>query len=144
MLEPTRCLSTLRPSGTRSSSMTSPAISVRRCVWWPLMPDKPRKAGNVTSTEKAGDRPFFLWNGRKKPTAAEPGEILFTSMDHDGVKEGICQRSTGRTGRPADHSGHRFPEELARKEDFRDIYVGKANAALAASVFTSVKFQFPN
>ena len=52
----TRCLSTLRPSGTRSSSMTSPAISVRRYVWWPLMPDKPRKAGNVTSTEE-GWRP---------------------------------------------------------------------------------------
>lgn len=74
----------LRPSGTRSSSMTSPAISVRRYVWWPLMPDKPRKAGNVTSTEEGWRPTVSLWNGRKKPTAAEPGKSCLPAWTTTG------------------------------------------------------------
>ena len=74
----------LRPSGTRSSSMTSPAISVRRYVWWPLMPDKPRKAGNVTLTEEDSRLTVSLWNGRKKPTAAEPGKSCLPAWTTTG------------------------------------------------------------
>ena len=77
-------VSTLRPSGTRSSSMTSPAISVRRYVWWPLMPDKPRKAGNVTSTEEDSRPTVSLWNGQKKPTAAEPGKSYLPAWTTTG------------------------------------------------------------
>ena len=62
----------------------SPAISVRRYVWWPLMPDKPRKAGNVTSTEEDWRPTVSLWNGRKKPTAAEPGKSCLPAWTTTG------------------------------------------------------------
>ena len=114
--------------------MTSPAISVRRYVWWPLMPDKPRKAGNVTSTEEdSTDR--FLMEWAEEANSRGAGEILFTSMDHDGVKEGYANEALAeladRLTIPVIASGG-----AGKKEDFRDAFtLGKANAALAASVF---------
>ena len=63
------------------------------------------------------------------------GEILFTSMDHDGVKEGYANEALAeladRLTIPVIASGG-----AGKKEDFRDAFtLGKANAALAASVF---------
>ena len=115
--------------------MTSPAISVRRYVWWPLMPDKPRKAGNVTLTEEDSRLTVSLWNGTEEANSRGAGEILFTSMDHDGVKEGYANEALAeladRLTIPVIASGG-----AGKKEDFRDAFtLGKANAALAASVF---------
>ncbi len=63
------------------------------------------------------------------------GEILFTSMDHDGVKEGFANEALARLSDSLSISiiasggaGH--------KEHFRDAFtIGHADAALAASVF---------
>lgn len=63
------------------------------------------------------------------------GEILFTSMNHDGVKEGyaneaLCQLSD-RLPIPIIASGG-----AGAREHFRDAFtIGHADAALAASVF---------
>lgn len=63
------------------------------------------------------------------------GEILFTSMDHDGVKAGFANEALAEMADlvsiPVIASGG-----AGAKEHFRDAFVkGKANAALAASVF---------
>ncbi|MDR1723090.1 MAG: imidazole glycerol phosphate synthase subunit HisF [Tannerella sp.] len=63
------------------------------------------------------------------------GEILFTSMDHDGVKEGYANETLAALADklhiPVIASGG-----AGKKEHFRDAFLlGKADAALAASVF---------
>lgn len=63
------------------------------------------------------------------------GEILFTSMDHDGVKQGFANDAlaqlTDKLSIPVIASGG-----AGTKEHFLDVFVkGKADAALAASVF---------
>jgi cyclase len=63
------------------------------------------------------------------------GEILFTSMDHDGVKTGYANEALARLADdlniPIIASGG-----AGKKEHFRDAFLqGKADAALAASVF---------
>ena len=63
------------------------------------------------------------------------GEILFTSMDHDGVKQGFANEAlamlAGALPIPVIASGG-----AGCREHFRDAFlVGKADAALAASVF---------
>lgn len=63
------------------------------------------------------------------------GEILFTSMDHDGVKEGFANEALAQLADmlpiPVIASGG-----AGKKEHFRDAFLkGKADAALAASVF---------
>ena len=63
------------------------------------------------------------------------GEILFTSMDHDGVKRGFAIEALARLADtlsiPIIASGG-----AGRKEHFRDVFtLGHADAALAASVF---------
>ena len=62
------------------------------------------------------------------------GEILFTSMNHDGVKEGYANETlamlSDRLSIPIIASGG-----AGKKEHFRDVFtLGKADAALAASV----------
>lgn len=63
------------------------------------------------------------------------GEILFTSMDHDGVKRGFAIEALARLADtlsiPIIASGG-----AGCKEHFRDVFtLGHADAALAASVF---------
>ena len=63
------------------------------------------------------------------------GEILFTSMDHDGVKQGFANDALSeladKLSIPVIASGG-----AGTKEHFLDVFVnGKADAALAASVF---------
>ena len=65
------------------------------------------------------------------------GEILFTSMDHDGVKNGFACEALARlsesVGIPVIASGG-----AGSMEHFRDAFTfGHADAALAASVFHS-------
>lgn len=63
------------------------------------------------------------------------GEILFTSMDHDGVKQGFANEALAQLANmlpiPVIASGG-----AGKKEHFKDAFLkGKADAALAASVF---------
>lgn len=63
------------------------------------------------------------------------GEILFTSMDHDGVKQGFANEALAQLADmlpiPVIASGG-----AGKKEHFRDAFtIGHADAALAASVF---------
>lgn len=77
----------------------------------------------------------FLMEWAEEANSRGAGEILFTSMDHDGVKEGYANEALAeladRLTIPVIASGG-----AGKKEDFRDAFtLGKANAALAASVF---------
>ena len=79
------------------------------------------------------DRGLFEW--AKEVADRGAGEILFTSMDHDGVKQGFANEALAKlseeVGIPVIASGG-----AGTKEHFRDAFtLGKADAALAASVF---------
>lgn len=71
------------------------------------------------------------------------GEILFTSMDHDGVKHGFACDALAELADsvkiPVIASGG-----AGKAEDFYDAFVkGKADAALAASVFHFGEIEIP-
>lgn len=79
------------------------------------------------------DRYLMEWAHEVNDRGA--GEILFTSMDHDGVKNGYANEALAELGDlltiPVIASGG-----AGRKEHFLDTFrLGKADAALAASVF---------
>jgi len=79
------------------------------------------------------DRNLFDW--AKEVNERGAGEILFTSMNHDGVKQGFACEALSRLASfltiPVIASGG-----AGRMEDFRDVFAeGHADAALAASVF---------
>lgn len=72
------------------------------------------------------------------------GEILFTSMDHDGVKQGFANEALAEIADavsiPVIASGG-----AGTMEHFRDAFtVGKADAALAASVFHFGEIAIPD
>lgn len=72
------------------------------------------------------------------------GEILFTSMDHDGVKQGFANKALAelseRVSIPVIASGG-----AGEKPHFKDAFVeGKADAALAASVFHFGEIRIPD
>lgn len=74
-------------------------------------------------------------NGPCEANDRGAGEILFTSMDHDGVKNGYANQALATLADelsiPIIASGG-----AGKKEHFRDAFtIGKADAALAASVF---------
>ncbi len=87
------------------------------------------------------DRELFEWACEAQERGA--GEILFTSMNHDGVKEGYANEAlatlSGRLSIPIIASGG-----AGSREHFRDAFLeGKADAALAASVFHFGEIKIP-
>ncbi len=79
------------------------------------------------------ERSLFDWAHEAAERGA--GEILFTSMNHDGVKTGYANEALARLADiltiPVIASGG-----AGAKEHFRDAFtLGKSDAALAASVF---------
>lgn len=93
--------------------------------------------GGRTPTEKT----LFDW--AKEGYNRGAGEILFTSMNHDGTKEGFANEALSRISRevriPLIASGG-----AGKAEDFRDAFKeGHADAALAASVFHYGEIKIP-
>lgn len=88
------------------------------------------------------ERGLFDWAREAADRGA--GEILFTSMDHDGVKQGFANEALARLADevpiPVIASGG-----AGAPEHFRDaLTVGKADAALAASVFHFGEIAIPD
>lgn len=79
------------------------------------------------------DRELFSWAKEVENRGA--GEILFTSMNHDGVKQGYANEALSKLSDilniPIIASGG-----AGNMDHFKDVFTeGKADAALAASVF---------
>lgn len=78
---------------------------------------------------------FSMFDWAKQVTDRGAGEILFTSMNHDGVKTGFAVEATKKIAEivpvPVIASGG-----AGTMEHFADVFNdGKADAALAASIF---------
>lgn len=87
------------------------------------------------------DKDLFQWTHEAQERGA--GEVLFTSMDHDGVKTGYANEALARLADslsiPVIASGG-----AGRMEHFCDAFLlGKADAALAASVFHFGEIHIP-
>ena len=85
---------------------------------------------------------LFAWTKEAQERGA--GEILFTSMNHDGVKTGYANEALAALSEnlsiPVIASGG-----AGAKEHFRDVFLqGKADAALAASVFHFGEINIPD
>lgn len=93
------------------------------------------------------DDHYVYTHGGQKPTTIKTyqwaqevaergaGEILLTSMDHDGTKNGFANDLTGKIGQlvdiPVIASGG-----AGKVEHFKDVFnIANADAALAASIF---------
>lgn len=88
------------------------------------------------------DRELFSW--AKEANERGAGEILFTSMDHDGVKQGFANealaRLSGELSIPVIASGG-----AGTMRHFADVFrEGQADAALAASVFHFGEIPIPS
>lgn len=87
-------------------------------------------------------RKLFEWAREANERGA--GEILFTSMDHDGVKQGFANAALARLAQelsiPVIASGG-----AGTREHFADAFLsGAADAALAASVFHFGEISIPS
>ena len=85
----------------------------------------------------------YLFDWAKEANDRGAGEILFTSMDHDGVKTGYANGALATLSAslsiPIIASGG-----AGAMEHFRDTFIeGKADAALAASVFHFGEIKIP-
>ena len=100
----------------------------------------------------------YLFDWAKEVNNRRAGEILFTSMNHDGVKNGYANEALSTLADlltiPVIASGgagcmEHFRDTFAKgkagvKEHFRDVFLeGKADAALAASVFHFGEIKIP-
>lgn len=88
--------------------------------------------------------PLKLMDWAREVADRGAGEILFTSMDHDGVKQGFANGAltqlSSEVSIPVIASGG-----AGKKEHFRDAFtLGKADAALAASVFHFGEITIPD
>ena len=88
------------------------------------------------------ERNLFDW--AKEANERGAGEILFTSMNHDGVKTGFANEALDKLAStltiPVIASGG-----AGAKEHFRDAFLqGHADAALAASVFHFGEISIPD
>lgn len=87
------------------------------------------------------DKELLSWTREAQERGA--GEILFTSMNHDGVKTGYANDTLAALSEqlsiPIIASGG-----AGKPEHFRDAFIsGKADAALAASVFHFGEIKIP-
>lgn len=87
-------------------------------------------------------RELYSWTREAQNRGA--GEVLFTSMNHDGAKVGYANEALATLSEqlsiPIIASGGAGVEE-----HFRDVFLyGKADAALAASVFHFGEIKIPN
>ena len=87
------------------------------------------------------DKDLYQWTYEVQERGA--GEVLFTSMDHDGVKTGYANEALARLSDelsiPVIASGG-----AGQMGHFRDAFLqGKADAALAASVFHFGEIHIP-
>ena len=94
--------------------------------------------GGRIPTEKR----LFSWAHEAQERGA--GEILFTSMNHDGVKQGFANEALARLSDelsiPIIASGG-----AGKMEHFRDVFtLGKADAGLAASIFHYKEIAIPD
>jgi len=90
----------------------------------------------------ASGKELFSWGKEAQDRGA--GEILFTSMNHDGVKEGFACDALAQLSAslsiPVIASGG-----AGKKEHFVDVFTkGKADAALAASIFHFNEIPIPD
>lgn len=107
-------------------------------------------------TKDYGDRNMVHTHGGRKPTEVETelwaheiqergaGEILLTSMDHDGTKAGFADELTAKISKklniPIIASGG-----AGNMEHFYDVFTkGAADAALAASIFHFKEIPIPS
>lgn len=106
-------------------------------------------------TRRLEGKDYVYTYGGRKPTklqtqawaqelcARGAGEILLTSMDHDGMKKGFANGLTAEISStlhiPVIASGG-----AGTMEDFKDVFTfGKADAALAASIFHFKEISIP-
>ena len=92
--------------------------------------------------KRPSDKKLFSWAKEGQERGA--GEILFTSMDHDGTKNGFAIDSLNKLHEllqiPVIASGG-----AGKMEHFVDAFVlGKADAALAASIFHFGEIKVPD
>lgn len=97
---------------------------------------------HVAGGRKITDKKLFSWAQQVADMGA--GEILFTSMDHDGTKGGFANDALGTISDmlsiPIIASGG-----AGNMEHFKDAFIhGKADAALAASVFHFGEIDIPD
>ena len=90
----------------------------------------------------ATDKELFSWAREAQDRGA--GEILFTSMNHDGVKTGFACEALAHLSEnlsiPIIASGG-----AGTMEHFRDVFtLGKADAGLAASIFHYKEIGIPD
>ena len=90
----------------------------------------------------ATDKELFTWGKEVQDRGC--GEILFTSMNHDGVKEGFACDALAvlseRLNIPIIASGG-----AGKMEHFTEVFTkGKADAALAASIFHYKEIAIPD
>lgn len=90
----------------------------------------------------ATERELFAW--AREANARGAGEILFTSMDHDGVKQGFANEALARMSSelsiPIIASGG-----AGSMQHFAEAFTqGHADAALAASVFHFGEIRIPD
>lgn len=90
----------------------------------------------------ATDKKLFAWAKEAQERGA--GEILFTSMNHDGVKQGFANDAlrvlSESLSIPVIASGG-----AGKMEHFKDVFTeGKADAALAASIFHFHEIAIPD
>jgi cyclase len=106
-----------------------------------------RKMGNQWTVHTHGgsqptEKKLFSWSKEGQDRGA--GEILFTSMDHDGTKSGFAIDPLTKLNEllkiPVIASGG-----AGRKEDFLEAFVvGEADAALAATLFHFGEIKIPD
>ena len=96
-----------------------------------------RNGGRIST-----DKELFSW--AKEAESRGAGEILFTSMNHDGVKNGFANEALSYLSEnmtiPIIASGG-----AGNMEHFRDVFtIGKADAGLAASIFHYKEILIPD